>query len=381
MAHPPKQIVINDTTLRDGEQTAGVVFSLAERLAMARSLDAAGVAELEIGIPAMGTREQEEMQALVQLDLNAECIAWCRMREDDLHAARHTGVGRVHLAIPASDQQIAGKLGRDRRWVLARTARLVRLACDSGFAVSVGGEDSSRADPDFLLALLEVTERAGARRFRFADTLGMLDPFRAEAIFRRLRAHSGLELEIHAHNDLGLATANSLGAVRGGASHVSTTVNGLGERAGNAPLEEVVMALRLLDQIDAGVDLRQLPALSAQVAQASGRPVSPGKPVVGSGVFTHEAGIHVRGLLQDPGNYQLIDPAWLGRQHQLVLGKHSGRAGLQWACQQIGLTLDPAHAPRLLQLLREHVQHTRQAMDTAQLRQLFAQVQPPASHH
>lgn len=378
MAEMCRKIVVNDTTLRDGEQTAGVVFSLEQRLAIARSLDAAGVPELEIGIPAMGAREQEEMQALVQLGLKAQCIAWCRMREDDLLAARRTGVNRVHLAIPVSDQQITGKLGRDRGWVLQHTGRLVRQACDGGFSVSVGGEDSSRADQDFLLALLDVAEQAGARRFRFADTLGVLDPFRAQEVFRLLRACSGMELEIHAHNDLGLATANTLGAVRGGASHVSTTVNGLGERAGNAPLEEIVMALLLFEDGDTGIDPSQLQLLSAQVAQASGRPVPVGKPVVGDGVFTHEAGIHVRGLLQDPRNYQLIDPAQLGRQHQLVLGKHSGTAGLQWACQQIGLALDPAMATRLLGLLREHVRHTRQTVDNRQLRRLFEQAQQPA---
>ena len=236
----------------------------------------------------------------------------------------------VNLSISVSDQQITHKLERDRSWVLEQTSWMVALARDLGFDVAVGGEDSSRADPEFLLRLVNVAERAGARRFRFADTLGILDPFQTFDAIQRLRRHSGLELEIHAHDDLGLATANSLAAIRGGATHVNTTVNGLGERAGNAPLEEVVMALLHIYDRSTGVSPHQLRGISALVAGASGRPVPVNKPIVGEAIFTHESGIHVHGLLRDPANYQALDPAELGRHHHLVLGKHSGVSAVLW---------------------------------------------------
>jgi homocitrate synthase NifV len=182
--------------------------------------------------------------------------------------------------------------------------------------------------------------------------MGVLDPFETFACIQRLRANTDLEIEIHAHDDLGLATANSLAAVRGGATHINTTVNGLGERAGNAALEEIVMALRHLYQMDSGVDPLRLPAISELVAAASNRPVPINKSIVGGAVFTHESGIHVDGLMRDPKIYQGIDPAELGRRHSIVLGKHSGSAAIKLAYSGMGIDVTDTEAQAILPRVR-----------------------------
>jgi homocitrate synthase NifV len=237
--------------------------------------------------------------------------------------------------------------------------------------VCVGAEDASRADVDFLLRIAETAQKVGATRIRFADTVGIMEPFGVLDTIRRLRAATDLEIEMHAHDDLGLATANTLAAALAGATHVNTTVNGLGERAGNAALEEVVVGLRQLYGIETGVHLQNFAELSKFVAAASGDAIGSRKSLVGQAVFSHEAGIHVDGLLKDVVNYQGVDPAIVGRSHQFILGKHSGTGGLIHAYRELGIEVGAAQARALLTAVRNFVCAHKRPPDSGELRQLY----------
>ena len=365
---------LNDTTLRDGEQSPGVAFTLSEKLAIAESLSAAGVGEIEVGTPASGAEEVEAIQAVVGLALPMRVMAWCRMTEMDLRTARSAGVRSINLSIPMSDVQLGAKLGIGRDEALARIARFVPQALDMGFEVALGGEDSSRADEGHLARVAEVAEKTGVFRLRFADTVGILDPFSTFEKISALVSRTSLAIEFHGHDDFGLATANTLAAVRAGARHASVTVLGLGERAGNAALEQVAVALTHLYGFATGLDLRALRPLAEVVAAASARKIPEDKAIVGSLVFSHESGIHVAGLLARAETYQGLDPALFGRTHDVVIGKHSGTKAIAHVLAQEGIALNSDVSALLMELVRMTATETKRAISANELAYLYARL-------
>ena len=361
-ARRARKIWLNDTTLRDGEQTPGVAFTTSEKVAIATALAEAGVPEIEAGTPAMGEEEIDTVRAIATQGLGVRVLAWCRMGQADIDAARRAGVGAVNLSIPASDRLLSVKLGLDRSEALARVRRYVPMALDAGFEVAVGAEDASRADPDHLLRLAEAVAKAGAFRLRLADTVGVLDPFQTHELVAPIVRASDLTIEFHGHDDYGLATANTLAAVRAGATHASVTIGGLGERAGNACIAEVAAALESLHGLATGLDLKALPGLADRVAHASGRAVPEGKAIVGRDVFAHESGIHVASLLVDPETYRGADPVLFGKRHSIVIGKHSGARALAHALGERGVELAPPVAALLIPLVRRTATRMKRAL-------------------
>lgn len=262
---------IIDTTLRDGEQAPGVAFTLREKVNIARLLDWLGVYQIEVGIPIMGELEQKAIRAIIRSNLKARVSTWNRLLLADIRASLACGVKDIHISCPASEIQICYKLGRSRMWVLDCLKRAIRYASDYGCRVTVGAEDASRADASFLLDLALLAQEMGAERLRYCDTVGVLNPFTTVERLDWLRSNLSLEIEFHGHNDFGMATANTLAAIKAGIRYLDTTVGGLGERAGNASLEEVVAAVQGVYGTELGLEERFLPLLSRHVARAARR--------------------------------------------------------------------------------------------------------------
>lgn len=337
-----------DTTLRDGEQAPGVVFDDPEKIAIATRLAEIGIQELEVGIPAMGRDEQVTLGHICQIGLPCRLTVWCRAKEVDIvQASDVKGLTGINVSFPGSDTLLS-VFRRDRTWLIDEIARLTLLAKRYFAFVSIGIQDASRTDIAFLSALANQAEKCGADRFRICDTVGIWTPFDvADAISSLKQQVRTITLGFHGHNDLGMATANTLAALMSGALSVDVTVNGLGERAGNAPLEEVVMACQVALHHTGTFRTHLLTDICHFTANAAGRPIHAGKPIVGQSAFQHESGIHCWGILADPLAYQPYAAEIVGQSpSQIVIGKHSGAHSVLHVLQQHheGVRLHDAHA-------------------------------------
>jgi homocitrate synthase NifV len=368
-------LFIDDTTLRDGEQTPGVVFTNEEKLRIARMLDEVGVYEIEAGIPAMGGDEMAAISSIIALGLRARILTWNRAVISDIDDSLRCGSQAVAISIPVSDIHIKHRLGQSREWVLESVRKATRYAKRHDLYVSVNAEDASRAAPDFLLYFAQNARESGADRLRYCDTVGVLEPFRTYELVRHLIEEVGIDIEMHTHNDFGMATANALAGIKAGAKYVNTTVNGLGERAGNASLAEVVMALKHVEKIDLGIDTTRLRAISRFVAGAARRPLPVSMAIIGDNIFAHESGMHADGVLKHPATYEAFSPEEVGLERRIVVGKHSGSNAIRFKfASEFGIELQDDSVREILERARALAVKRKRALFSKELALIYLEV-------
>ena len=363
-----------DTTLRDGEQAPGVVFGLVEKVRIAEMLDEIGVPEIEIGSPVMGDKEINEIKTICNMGLKFKTLAWCRANKLDMYCASKTGTNGIHLSFPVS-KLLMQVMDKSPKWVMLNLREMIHIASDKFEYVTIGAQDASRAELSFLKEFVSAASSFGASRVRLADTVGMLNPITTFDMVSAIRIiEQKIPLEIHAHNDLGMATANTLAAYMAGANCLSTTVNGLGERAGNAPMEEVAMALEMSAKVNCRLNTVKFQELSDYVAKVSKRQVGDSKPVTGKMVLTHESGIHTNSLLKNRSSYQLFSAEKVGRkEEEFLIGKHSGKATIEFFMRQAGLLFDDDFCNRLLDLVKKASEKVKRALSKKEFFDLYTQ--------
>ncbi len=350
-----KKLHIIDTTLRDGEQAAGVVFSLDDKLKIAALLEKAGVPEVEIGSPALGNQEREEMKILCSQKFKFKTLAWCRATRDDIDAAEETGCDGISISFPISEIQLKA-MGKNKSWVIDNTKEILQYANDRFSFVGIGAQDASRADFYFLFDFIEQAQAFGAKRVRIADTVGILNPFSTMDLIKNIRIYCpDMPICFHGHNDLGMATINTIAAYKAGAYAADVTINGIGERAGNAALEEVVMALALSFKQPTNIKTEFLQAMSLMVEQASKRILPESKPITGKAALSHKSGIHIKSMINDRESYQIIDAKSIGAtESEFIISKHSGKASIKHYFLKKGININDNQCNWILQYIKQY---------------------------
>jgi isopropylmalate/citramalate/homocitrate synthase-like protein len=358
------RIRIFDTTLRDGEQTPGASLTPEEKLVIARQLDRLGVDAIEAGTPVTSKGEFEALKLISAEGLRAEVYGLARVIRGDIDAVADAGGKYVHLFIATSDVHLQQKLRITREQAVERSLEAIDYAKSRGLRVEFSAEDATRTDIDFLKKIYKAVEEAGVIRINIPDTVGIMTPHKMHGLVMELKQVLNVPLSVHCHNDFGMAVANTLAGLEAGADQAHVTVNGLGERAGNAALEEVVVALNLLYGRKTRIDTTLLYQTSQLVSKLTGIVVQPNKAVVGDNAFTHISGIHTHGLIAHPLTYEPIPPDLVGRRRRFIAGKHAGTHGIRAELEQMGVHPSDSQLKEIVGRVKEIGDRGRTVTDT-----------------
>ena len=347
------EYIVHDSTLREGEQTPGVIFSIEDKLKIAKKLDEVGVPQIEAGFPAASEKQRKCIDALVDLNLDAQLSAFARAKKEDIDAVADSGADGIVMSLSISPYHRKYKFkDMSKETYLEKLVEHISYAESYGLFVIYSAEDTTREnDIDFLKKAYKTAEEAGADRARVVDTLGCASPNGMAYLVKEIRKEIDIPIEVHCHNDLGLALANSLASVEAGASTVSTSVNGLGERAGIAMTEEIIPALHILYGASS-FEMSQLTSLANLVQEISGISMPPHKPLTGNNVNAHSSGIHQHGVLVNPTTYEFYPPRMMGQKRKIYIDELGGRHGIIYVAKELGLEISEETAKKVLERIK-----------------------------
>lgn len=351
----PTKVEIADCTLRDGEQQAGVVFNREDKVEIAKQLDALGVAEMEVGTPASTESDVQAARDIVKLGLRAKASGLCRAKREDVELFADIGMPVANISLPIGDLQRKYKLGwDDERWIKT-CFDICEYAKSKGMFINLSPYDTTRCDMDFLDRVLNLARTSGVvDRFRLVDTVGSATPVAIKYMVRHMKNILGpIPVEVHCHDEFGMAMGTTVAAVEAGADVVSSTINGVGSRAGNCATEEIALALQVLYGVDTGVDLSKLKETCELVSRLSGVPIHNHKSVAGRNIFAIEAGMTVAGVLKNHWTVESYEPALVGQKRSIVLGKKSGKASVEYKLQEMNQSYTPEQVQELLHMVKE----------------------------
>jgi methanogen homocitrate synthase len=333
----PEKITVYDTTLRDGEQTPGVCLRTPEKLKIAKKLDELGIHQIEAGFPVVSHEEERSVKAIVKEDLNAQILVLSRTKKSDIDKAIDCDVDGIITFMATSDLHLKHKIKMTRDEILNVCMNSIEHAKDHGLFVAFSAEDATRTDLDFLKQIYKKADDIGVDRVHIADTVGAISPYGMDYLVKEIRPMIKAEIALHCHNDFGMALSNSIAGLLAGANAVSTTVNGIGERAGNCSLEELIMSLKIIYGVDLNFDISKFYELSKLVESLTHMKIPDNKPIVGKNIFRHESGIHVDAVIEEPLTYEPFLPELIGHQRSIVLGKHSGCRAVRAKLNECGI--------------------------------------------
>ncbi|MEM3062689.1 MAG: 2-isopropylmalate synthase [Nitrososphaerota archaeon] len=344
---------IFDTTLRDGEQTPGVSLTPEEKLIIAKQLDKLGVDVIEAGFPATSKGEIEAIKLIANENLKAEICALSRTTKSDIDSVIDCNIKSIHLFIATSDIHLKYKLEMTREQVLEKAIEAIDYSKAHGLTIEFSAEDATRTNIDFLKKFYETVCKAGADRINVPDTVGIMTPKKFYDLILELKKVTDKPISVHCHNDFGMAVANSLAGIEAGATQIHVTINGLGERAGNAALEEIVANLEILYGYKTNIKTNLIYETSKLVSQLTGIYVQPNKAIVGENAFAHESGIHTHGVIKNPLTYEPIPPEFVGASRRIIVGKHAGSHGLKESLKNIGFDVSDEQLSEILKRVKD----------------------------